>query len=107
MAFDPIQVGGTDPVPIASCGDYGDDWIIFEVTNLQGGFQAVPQSKLNGSPTDPADIGYYDMLADHKVTIAKGTPITNSGVYGVFCPAMSLALKPTAGSCTVYWQVPR
>ena len=108
MAFDPVKLSASQtPQNIAACGDYGDDWIIFEISSPSGDFSTVPQSQLNGTETPPANICYYDFLTDHKVTIAKGVPITQAGVYGIFAPAMKLLLLTSAGTANCNWQVPK
>ncbi len=108
MAFDPVKLKGTDPIHIASCGESGEDWIIFEVGHLEGEFAGVPQMKFTDSPDSvPQDCGYYDMLRDHKVTIPAGTPMTKPSVYGVFAQGMSLFVKPTQGTATLKWMVPK
>ena len=98
---------GTTPELLAHCGEMGDDWIYFEISECADGFSCTPQTVLSGSKTTPEDSCFYDIREDPKAKIGKGTPIETAGVYGVFCPAMSLYLKPTKGTAKVHWQVPR
>lgn len=108
MAFATVKLfAGPDAVFIGGTGEMGADWIVFQLSDVSADFFSVPHGLMDGVEVAPMPFCYYDFLADHKVAIAAGTPITRAGVFGVFAPEMSLYMLTAQGTASLNWKVPR
>ena len=83
-------------------GSLGDDngGVIFEVVSATS-LGILVTAQVDGSGSTAQNVTYYDMLTDPKTKVAKGTPITATGVYGVIAPGMCVGLTTTSGTAVI------